>query len=273
MVRARQSRAARHAKGSGLALALLVCAACRPEAEGGGGTPPADAAAGAPRDAGGVHVDSHRPPADTAATPDAAGEDGPAGDAAPGLSAAELAIAGQLHQAFIDLPCMSEEIELQYCIPRDMGKRSVTLQFGGEPGQRYAVVLGVWGVMETVSYANGSHGGEHFDIGGTAVTPMTAQYGLEIGTVTYHLNQMGVGAGDHYTYGLTYTTPAITITGGARIVLFVRDPDNFVNTNHMDSAVEEPPPALQERVAVIDATVPRHQFVYLEVKSATRLVP
>jgi hypothetical protein len=267
-------------KGCSLALALVVgitvavAVACSPDAGPGdtSATGADAAAADAGRDGAAPHGDTHRP-ADAAAGPDGLGEDAAAGDAAPGPSAEELAIAGQLHQAFIDLPCMSEEIELQYCIPRDMGKRSVTLQFGGQAGQRYAVVLGVWGVMETVTYANGSHGGEHFDIGGTAVTPMTAQYGLEIGPQTYHLNQMGIGAGDHYTYGLTYTTPAITIPGGARIVLFVRDPDNFVNTNHMDSAVEDAPPALQTRVAVIDATVPRHQFVYLEVKSATRLVP
>ncbi|HXU83216.1 MAG TPA: hypothetical protein VN914_17600, partial [Polyangia bacterium] len=49
------------------------------------------------------------------------------------------AIAGELHGAFLELACMSEEIEFQFCVPRDMGVRSLKLKFGGEFGKAYSV--------------------------------------------------------------------------------------------------------------------------------------
>jgi len=97
---------------------------------------------------------------------------------------------------------------------------------------------------------------------------MTAEYGLEIGAQTCFLNYQDVGAGEHYTYGITYYTPPIDIPGGATVTLFVRDPDNFVNTNHMQSMVTGPPPRLREQIRRIDMEMPQSQFVYIEVVSA-----
>jgi hypothetical protein len=77
----------------------------------------------------------------------------------------------------------------------------------------------------------------------------------------------------HYTYPIAYQTPPITILGGDSLVLSVRDPDNYVNTNHMDNVPADPPPALQVQLQRIDSGMPRWQYVYLEVKSVTRLVP
>jgi hypothetical protein len=195
-------------------------------------------------------------------------------DASPDLAPPTLlppetaAIAGQLHGAFLQLECLSEEMELQYCIPRDLGIRSLALKFGGVPGTTYSVVLAVWGVMETVKYKDGTLLGEHFYRGGSSGTPMTAEYGLEIAGQTYFLNYQDVGAGEHYTYGIQYQTPAIPIPGGAVVTLFVRDPDNYVNTNHMDSRVTNPPPRLREEIRRIMMDQPQTQFVYVEVKSA-----
>src|SRR5687768_16612509 len=89
-----------------------------------------------------------RAPADAAVVRDA-GESEP-DLAAPTLLPPEtLAIAGELHGAFLELECASEEIEFQFCVPKDGGRRSVTLKFGGAFGRTYAVALAVWGVMET----------------------------------------------------------------------------------------------------------------------------
>ena len=139
------------------------------------------------------------------------------------------------------------------------------LRFGGEAGRTYQVVLRVWGVMETIRYQNGRPGGEHFYIGGERHTPMNAEYGLRAGDPTYWLNHMELTPGDHYTYGIQYTTPAIAIPGASTLTLFVRDPDDFMNTNHMDSQVEDPTPALQARLDVIRAQPLQGQFVYIEV--------
>jgi hypothetical protein len=193
---------------------------------------------------------------------------------APDLAAPTLldpqtaAIAGQLHGAFLELACMGEEIEFQFCVPRDMGKREVALKFGGELGKSYQVVLAVWGVMETIKYKGGTLAGEAFYIGGEPDTPMTAEYGLQIGSQTYFLNYREVGAGEHYTYGIQYQTPPISIPGGATVTLFVRDPDDLVNTNHMQSMVTDPPPRLREQLRRIDMEMPQSQFVYVEVVSA-----
>jgi len=208
-----------------------------------------------------------RPPADAAVVRDA-GEPEP-DLAAPTLLPPEtLAIAGELHGAFLELECQSEEIEFQFCLPKDGGRRSVTLKFGGAFGKTYAVALAVWGVMETVTYKNGTLLARYFYEDGVADTPMTAEYGLEIGGKTYYLNYQVVGAGEHYTYGIQYETPAITIPGGATITLFVRDPDNFVNTNHMQSMVTDPPPRLRQHLRRIMTERVQGQFVYVEVKSA-----
>jgi hypothetical protein len=269
-----------------LAMALAAaCAAlsCFAGCAGGGVSRPngADAAGGGAahdsRTTGGTGgapdaaFDVGREPADAAdARPDAASPDyrRPEGD--PAL----VAIAGELHGAFLELECDSEELQFQYCVPRDEGMRSLTLAFGGEAGKKYAVVLEVWGVVEGVSYAGGTQAGEHFYIGGKPLTPKTAVYALEAGAETYHLNhfEIGVGAGDHYTYGMHYTTPSLTIPGAATLVLSARDPDNLINTNHMMSAAENPPPALVERLARMKDHPPPWQYLYLEVKSA-RLVP
>jgi hypothetical protein len=206
-----------------------------------------------------------RPELDGAAAPVDAGP-----DLAPPtlLPPAEAAIAGQLHGAFLELECRSEEIEFQFCFPKDMGKRSVTLQFGGTPGKTYDVVLSVWGVMETVHYQGGTLYGEHFYEGGTSGTPDTAEYGLSFGDKTYYLNYQVIGAGEHYTYGIQYDSPAIAIPGGAVITLFGRDPNDYINTNHMDSKVTDPPPRLREQLRRIMMEPVQAQFVYVEVKSA-----
>jgi hypothetical protein len=197
-----------------------------------------------------------------------------AGEPEPDLAAPTLLppetreIAGELHGAFLELECQSEEIEFQFCVPKDGGRRSVTLKFGGAFGKTYAVTLAVWGVMETVTYKDGVQSGDHFYAGGVASTPMTAEYGLEIGSQTYYLNYQLVGAGEHYTYGIQYQTPAISIPGGVTITLFVRDPDNFVNTNHMQSMVTDPPPRLREQLRRIMTEKVQGQFVYVEVTTA-----
>jgi hypothetical protein len=219
-------------------------------------------------------LSSARPPgADAAVTPDAGiahDASPPAPDlAAPTLLPPETAgIAGELHGAFLELECTGEEIEFQFCVPRDMGIRSVRLKFGGTAGKTYSVVLAVWGVMETIKYKGGTLSGEAFYTGGTPDTPMTAEYGLEIAGQTYFLNYREIGAGEHYTYGIQYHSPAIPIPGGATITLFVRDPDDFVNTNHMQSMVTDPPPRLREQLRRIDMEMPQSQFVYVEVVSA-----
>jgi hypothetical protein len=195
-------------------------------------------------------------------------------DAGPDLAPPTLlppdvaAIAGQLHGAFLELPCMSAEIEFQFCIPQDMGKRMVTLKFGGESGKTYDVALAVWGVMETVKYQGGMLFGEHFYVGGTSGTPDTAEYGLEIAGQTYHLNYQDIGAGEHYTYGIQYESPPIQIPGGATVILYARDPNNYINTNHMDSKVTDAPPRLREQLFRIMMEPVQAQFVYVEVKSA-----
>jgi hypothetical protein len=203
---------------------------------------------------------------------DAAAAAGP--DLAPDLAPPTLlppdvaAIAGELHGAFLELTCMGPEIEFQFCVPQDMGIRSLDLKFGGEAGKTYSVVLAVWGVMETIKYKDGMLAGDSFYIGGTPDTPMTAEYGLQIAGQTYFLNYREIGAGEHYTYGIQYETPPITIPGATTVKLFVHDPDNLVNTNHMQSMVTDPPPRLREQLRRIDMEMPQSQFVYVEVKSA-----
>ena len=49
------------------------------------------------------------------------------------------------------------------------------------------------------------------------------------------------------------------------MTLFVHDPDDFMNTNHMDSLPADAPPALQARLDVIRGQRLQGQFVYLEV--------
>jgi hypothetical protein len=190
----------------------------------------------------------------------------------PGGDPALLAIAGDLHGAFLEIECISEEIELQYCVPRDMGVQDLMLRFGGEAGKRYAVVLKVWGIVEGIFYEGGKKQGDHFYVGGQSTTPMTATYGLQAGTQTYYFNHFDVGAGDHYSYGITYETPAITIPGAATLVLFGHSPDNIINTNHMQNEVMDPTPALEERLSKIASEKVQGQFVYLEVVSA-KVVP
>ena len=41
----------------------------------------------------------------------------------------------------------------------------------------------------------------------------------------------------------------VTIPGRASLVLYVSDPDNYINTNHMQSMVEDPPPRLRAEFA------------------------
>jgi hypothetical protein len=272
-----------------IALPLLLAGgvACAPEA--GSGTTPtpgrdagpdagkdAPAPADAPtRDTHAGHLDGH----DAPAPPDV----GPMGDvpwvdlidpstwpqtpdaAAAPLPAAARAVAGELHGAFLRVECASEEIELQFCHPQDKGKREIPLRIGGEFGRTYQLTLRVWGVMETIRYVGGMAAGEHFYIGGRRETPMTAEYGLRTTTQSYWLNHMQLSPGDHYTYGIQYTAPPITLVGGSTVTLFVNDPDDFMNTNHMDSLPEEAPPALQARLDVIRNQRLMGQFVYIEV--------
>jgi len=249
-----------------LPLAALVLCTCG----SGRSRPPgqrADAGQDASRDA---HDGSHtghfvdaRP--DGAASFDALRSD----SAAPSpLPPETMAIAGQLHGAFLELECQSEEIEFQFCIPKDMGKRSVALKFGGDAGRTYSVVLNVWAVTEAVKYKDGMKLGDHFYAGGTTGTPDTAEYGLQIAGQSYFLNHFELGAGEHYTYGYQYQTPPLRIPGAATLELFVRDPDNFVNTNHMQSEVMDPPARLRDEIARIMSQVVQGQFLYIEVQSA-----
>ena len=95
---------------------------------------------------------------------------------------------------------------------------------------------------------------------------MTAEYGLRTTTQSYWLNHMELSPGDHYTYGIQYRAPRRSpSTGGSTVTLFVHDPDDFMNTNHMDSLPEEAPPALQARLDVIRGQRLMGQFVYVEV--------
>jgi hypothetical protein len=217
-------------------------------------------------------LSSARGPERDGQVPDGAAADlaSPAPDLAPPtlLPPETAAIAGELHGAFLELACMGQEIEFQFCVPKDLGIRSLSLKFGGLPGTTYSVVLAIWGVMETIKYKGGTLSGESFYTGGSPDTPMTAEYGLEIDGQTYFLNYREIGAGEHYTYGIQYQTPPISIPGGATVKLFVRDPDNFVNTNHMQSMVTDPPPRLREQLRRIDGEMPQSQFVYVEVQSA-----
>lgn len=240
-----------------LAAGVLSGLAC-----GSPSRPPAVDAAAPPRADAAPHAD--------AAVPGDAGSDvRPPPDLAPPtlLLPGMMAIASELHGVFLELECASEEFEFQFCIPRDMGKRSVTVKFGGEPGKSYDVALRVWGVMETIKYRGGTLIPPAFYVGGTPETPDTAEYGLEIAGQTYFLNYQEIGAGEHYTYGIQYSTPPIVIPGGASVTLFVRDPDNYVNTNHMQSMVTDPPPRLREQLKRILAQTIQGQFVYVEVKS------
>jgi hypothetical protein len=184
------------------------------------------------------------------------------------IPAEVVAIAGQLEGAFLELECAGEEIEFQFCRPKDMGKRQLNLLFGGEQGKRYSVVLGVWGVVEGVTYKNGMKAGDHFYIGGLGDTPGTAEYGLVIGDTTYYLNHFEIGAGDHYTYGISYTTPPITIVGGSTLTLYVNSPDDLVNTNHMQSEADTPTPGLLRHLEAIKMERVPGQYVYIEVVSA-----
>jgi hypothetical protein len=204
-------------------------------------------------------LDDTSPPADTThvATPE------------------EIAIAGQLQGAFLEIDCASEEIELQFCHAKEMAVQNLMLQFGGEPGKSYSVVLGVWGVVEAAKYEDGTAVGEHFYIGGHDASPsigtsgLPADYGLTVGTQTYYLNANDVG-GEHYTYGIEYVTPPITILGGSTLVLFVHSPDDMINTNHMDSsATLHPPPGLQPKLDQIKSQPLQGQFIYLEAQSVT----
>lgn len=226
--------------------------------------------AGAPG-TGGTRADATHPPHPR---PDAADTSEPE-VSDPAVPPADLpAIAGGLHGAFLRLDCAGPEIELQFCVPQDRGVRELAVSFGGTPGKKYRVWLGVWAVVEGPTYVGGSKGAKHFYVGGeSSENPRkTASWGLEIGAQTYHLNHFEIGAGDHYTYGIAYVTPPIPIDAGAAIKLFVRDPDNFVNTNHMQSEAANPPPGLQEKLVAIKAAPPEGQYVYIEARSA-EIVP
>src|SRR3954447_19906719 len=143
-------------KHSPATLALLACAACT----SGSFQAAADGPGGGGLD--GPQVDAAAPVADVTPPHDLAR---PTGD--PAL----LAIAGDLHGAFLELECDSEEIEFQFCVPRNMGVIDQMLRFGGEDGKRYAVVLEVWGVVERILYSGGKKQGEHFYVGGQSTTP------------------------------------------------------------------------------------------------------
>ena len=51
--------------------------------------------------------------------------------------------------------------------------------------------------------------------------------------------------------------------------LYVSDPDNYINTNHMQSEVEDITPGLQVKLDRIKAQPLQGQFIYLEVATAT----
>jgi hypothetical protein len=174
-------------------------------------------------------------------------------------------IEGELHGAFLELECASGEIEMQFCEPEDMGKRTLMLRFGGDPARTYAVGLRVWGVVEGVKYQEGEKAGYHFYIGGRSGTPETAEYILEVGGQRYHLNHFENGAGEHYTYAIEYTAPAIPIPGASTVRLSVDSPDNLVNTNHMEIKVAAPPPALRQKLEKMQDDPLDWQYVYLEV--------
>ena len=232
---------------------------------------------------GGSHADGGHSPGHLAdgRAPDSAGD--PADDAAggggedggfPPPTAAAVAIAGQLHGAYLELECAGPEIELQYCVPKDRGIKELSLRFGGQFGLMYAVTLRVYGVVEGPTYRDGMKAGDNFYIGGRSGTPRTALWGLTVAAArTYHLNHFEIGAGDHYTYTVEYETPPLVIPGGASLVLFVRDPDNFVNTNHMDNAPMYPPPGLQRHLDRMKMQTLQTQFVYLEVGKVEPVSP
>jgi hypothetical protein len=258
-------------------LAILVLAAACGGSKAPGTGPDAAGDAPAPDAAALDAAVEHQHPVHLDAADDGDAEVGPAaprdahGDFARATGdPALLAIAGDLHGAFLEVECASEEIELQFCVPRDRGVVDLPLRFGGDPSKRYAVVLKVWGIFEGVLYTGGKKLGDNFYAGGMGTTPMTATYGLQVATPaqTYYLNLFEIGAGDHYSYGVTYQTPPIPIQGGSKLVLFAHSPDDIINTNHMQNEVMDPTPALQDRLAKVQDEVPQGQFVYIEVQSA-----
>jgi hypothetical protein len=266
--------------------AFLAACGCSPvvggDPAGGNGSPGSGgggSGGSASGGAGGLHHPDGHVPAGTGGSDDAGAppDDGAAGEDAPSRSdmamsvsdPAVLAIAGQLQGAFLQLDCASEEIELQYCHPKDKGIQNLTFKFGGEVGKTYQVVLRVWGVVEAVRYAGGQSGGEHFYIGGKGTTPGIAEYGLLIGPKTYYLNDFQDTPGEHYTYGISYETVPISIPGGTLVGLYVHDPDDFINTNHMETVAADPSPGLLVHLAKINAQPLQGQYVYLEVASAT----
>ena len=184
-----------------------------------------------------------------------------------GVASPTAGIEGELHGAFLELECESGEIEMQFCVPRDMGKRSLMLRFAGEAGRTYAVVLRVWGVVEAVKYEGGEKTAPHLYVGGRSATPDTAEYTLEVAGQRYQLNHFDNNAGEHYTYAMEYTTPPIPIPGATTLRLSVDSPDDLVNTNHMETAVAAPPPALRQKLEKMQDDPLDWQYVYLEVAS------
>jgi hypothetical protein len=262
----------------------LVAAACAPSAQepdaptagsGGAGGVGAAGGTGGSRTGGGH---GHDAAADASSgggsggQADAGGDDTAGDDSAmamPITDPAMLALAGELQGAFLQVDCASPEIELQYCHPKDRGIQNLTFKFGGQPGKVYDVVLRVWGVIEGVRYTGGKAAGEHFYIGGKGSTPGTAEYGLVVGALTYYLNHYEQDGGEHYTYGVSYQTVAIPIPGGTVVGLYVHDPDDFMNTNHMESKAANPSPGLLTHLAAITSQTLQGQYVYLEVASVT----
>src|SRR5688572_21041053 len=87
---------------------------------------------------GACSLASGRPPADAAVEPRPdAGEPEPDLVSSTLLFPEILVIVGELHGAFLELECASEEIEFQFCVSKDGGRRSVALKFGGTSGWSY----------------------------------------------------------------------------------------------------------------------------------------
>jgi hypothetical protein len=97
--------------------------------------------------------------------------------------------------------------------------------FGGTPGTHYAVTLRLRGVVELKSYNGGTEAGAHFQVGGTPNDGPVNVFGFSVSSPaqTYYLNADHSGSGGVVV--VVDDTVTVPIDGGAKVELFVKDPD------------------------------------------------
>ena len=195
-------------------------------------------------------------------------EAGPFVDAGGNGGPIDGGVAGELHGAYVELTCATR-ITTQFCGPQPgQADQKIMLQFGGQVGTTYDVVLKVWGIVEQQTYSTGMPLGEHLYIGGTETTVGNANYsvyGLQIGATNIWLNRFPTAGGDKVV-AMYYTAPAIKIPGGSTIILRHYDKNNHMTRNFDRLSVPEPTPGLMAKIKMqpFDGA-----FLYIEVASAT----